>query len=57
MANWYDDFLDGASDLASKASFNNVFGEMDDEEFEPAGWRTQDGGSALRQMAHLILVI
>ena len=27
MANWYDDFLDGASDLASKASFNNVFGE------------------------------
>ena len=27
MANWYDDFLDGASDLASKASFDNVFGE------------------------------
>jgi len=27
MDNWYDDFLDGASDLASKASFNNVFGE------------------------------
>jgi hypothetical protein len=27
MANWYDDLLDGASDLASKASFDNVFGE------------------------------
>mgnify|MGYP003647556363 FL=1 len=27
MDNWYDDFLDGASDLASKASFDNVFGE------------------------------
>ena len=27
MANWYDDFLEGASDLASKASFDNVFGE------------------------------
>ena len=26
MDNWYDDFLDGASDLASKASFDNVFG-------------------------------
>ena len=26
MANWYDDFLDGASNLASKASFDNVFG-------------------------------
>lgn len=27
MANWYDDLLDGASNLASKASFDNVFGE------------------------------
>ena len=26
MANWYDDLLDGASNLASKASFDNVFG-------------------------------
>ena len=24
---WYDDLLDGASNLASKASFDNVFGE------------------------------